>query len=261
MNLSNIFGNKPKTFDVSQVKYKKPVDEQLVHKLSDYIQLTAKHLSKMGLHKIMVGIFETNSLVAATLLKQILKDQVIAMILDFGTEYTNKLAGICNNLNLDAYILKRGKAYQEEMAVYGKNPQHYKRFTAYHLLIQADQMKAALIDTIDKSDRLLGTRPLGFYGHFMPFYSLYKSEIFELAKYLNIPVESGQTYQNFTYDKIDPVLYLLSEKQLNPEEISQEYNIDVDYNSNRIIDLNFLKRLKSHVDKQLFQTPVSQFII
>lgn len=251
MNLSNIFNSKHKTFDVSKVKYKKPVDEQLVNKLTDYIQLTAKHLSKMGLSKIMVGIFETNSLIAATLLKQTLKDQVIAMILDFGTEYTNNLIQICNKLALDAYLLKRGAAYQEEVVSFGKTPNHYKRFTGYHLLIQADQMKAALIDTIDKSDRLLGARPQGFYGHFMPFYALYKSELFDLASFLQIPVDTSQTYQDLTYDKLDPILYLLTEKQLSPEEISKQHNID----------LNWLKRLKSHIDKQLFQTPVSQFII
>lgn len=269
MNLPNIFGNKPKTFDVSQVKYKKPIDEQLVNKLTDYIQLTTKHLAKMGLPKIMVGIFETNSIIAAALLKKALRqaqgkpENIVVMILDFGTEYTKKLSEICNSLNLDAYILKRAEYYQTEVSAYNLHKpldirNFYQRFINYHLLIQADQMRAALIDTFDKSDRLLDIRPQGFYGHFMPFYSLYKSELFDLAKYLNIPVDNSQIYQDLpypgtilTFDKLDPILYLLTEKQLTPEEISQQFNIN----------LHFLKRLKSHIDKQLFQTTTSQFMI
>lgn len=230
---------------------KKPIDDQLVNKLIDYLQQSFKHASKMGLSKIMVGIFETNSIIAASLLKQALNENVVAMIFDFGTDYTNNLVATCNKLSLNSYILKRGAAYQTEVGSFGKTPNHYKRFINYHLLIQADQMKAALVDTIDKSDRLLGTRPQGFYGHFMPFYCLYKSELYELASFLQIPIDRSLTFQNLTYDKLDPILYLLTEKQLSPEEISQQHNID----------LHFLKRLKSHIDKQLFQTTVSQFII
>lgn len=121
-------------------------------------------------------------------------------------------------------------------------------------------MKAALVDTVDKSDRLLGTRPEGFYGHFMPFYCLYKSELYELTKFLNIPDQfiDHTAYQDFpypeivlTWDKIDPILFLLTEKQLSPEEISQKFNID----------LHWLKKLKSHIDKQPLKTTVSQFLI
>lgn len=233
------------------LQYKKPIDAQLINKLTNYIKLTAKYLSKTGLSKIMAGIFEPNSLVAAALLKRVLGENCLGMIFDFGTGHTDNLIAFCNKLALNSYILKRGAAYQAEVAVYGKNPAHYKRFINYHLLIQAEQMKAALVDIADKSDRLLGTRPQGFYGHFMPFYSLYKSEVSDLATLLEISIEKDQTYQDLTYDKIDPLLYLLTEKQLSPEEISEKYNLD----------LHWLKRLKSHVDKQLFQTTVSQFII
>lgn len=236
--------------DLSNVQYKKPIDEQLVNKLIDYLRQFFKHLPKMGLSKIMVGVFEANSIIAATLLKQTLNENVVAMIFDFGTDYTNTLVSTCNKLSLNSYILKRGIAYQEEMAVYGKSPQHYKRFMNYHLLIQADQMKAVLIDTIDKSDRLLGTRPEGFYGHFMPFYSLYKSELQGLASYLQVP-DNLESYQGLTYDKLDPVLFLLTEKLLSPEDISQQFNID----------LLWLKKLKSHIDKQPLKTTISQLII
>lgn len=262
MNLSNLFKSTPKVFDISSVKYKKPIDDQLVNKLIDYFQLSYKHLSK-----IMLGMHgEINSTVAGALLKQALGENAVAMIFDFETPKTNKLVEIGNYLKLESYILKRGSAYQNEVSSYhlhkpGDLKNFYKRFINYHLFVQAQNMGAAVVDTIDKSDRLLGSRQQGFYGHLIPFYSLYKSELYDLAVRLGIPNQfiTPTNYQGLpypgnlvlTWDKIDPVLFLLTEKQLSPEEISQQFNID----------LHFLKRLKSYVNKQLFQTSVSQFII
>lgn len=263
MNLPNLFGDRPKLFDVSSVKFKKPVDQQLVDKLTSYLKLSQKHLSKLGMTKIMVGIFDTNSLIAAKLIKQVLGDQAIALIIDFGTEYTDSLVELCHQLSLNTYLLKREAAYQAEINSYHYHKssdisKFYLRFINYHLLIACDQLKSALADTFDKRDRLSKTRPEGFYGHFMLFYCLYKSELYELANFLKIPsqVTNYKTipYPNnsvLTYGELDPVLFLLTEKQLTPEEISQQYNID----------LPWLKSLKTHIDKQLFQTTVSQFII
>lgn len=263
----NLFQGKSKIFDVSSLEYKKPVGEQLTTKLIYYFQGYFKHLSKQGQHKIMVGIDgEINCLVAANLLKQALGENMIAMILDFGSPLTNNLVDFCTKSGMQTFILKRGKNYQDEVTAYQLHKpsdirQFYGRFVNYHLSIQAEAMKVALVDTIDKSDRLLSTRPEGFYGHLMPFYSLYKSEILDLARFLNIPdqftpvpIYQDIPYPNddsLTYDKVDCVLYLLTEKQLTPEEISQDYNID----------LHWLKRLKSHIDEYSLKTATSQFII
>lgn len=269
MNLSNLFSRESKIFDVSSVKFKKPIDEQLTDKLINYIQLSSKHLSKLGLSKIMVGVYDdTNSLAALVLLKQVLKEDVlVVMIIDCGSLDTNNLAAFCNKLSVNSYILDRQAAYQGEISAYSVHHPtdircFYKRFINYHLLIQADKMGSAVIDTADKSDRLLGTRPEGFYGHFMPFYSLYKSELFDLASLLGMPEENKSSSTSFqdlpypdnlllTFDKIDPVLFLLIDKQLDPEEISKAHNID----------LHWLKKLKSRIDKQTFKTTISKLII
>lgn len=233
-------------------EYKKPVNQELINKLLDYIQLSCKYLSKLGLSKTMIGIYEdTNCLVAAKLLKQALGENAAAMIFDLGTANTNSLIEFCNSISLTSYILKRGEAYQTEVKAYNlhKEPDlnhFYKRFINYHLQIQAEHMKTALVDTIDKSDRLLGTRPEGFYGQLMPFYSFYKSEILDIAKFLGIPDKLINTSS-----ELDPVLYLLAEKLYAPEQISQQYNLD----------LNFVKKLKSRIDKQPLKSTPSQFII
>ena len=248
MNLPKFF-NKSNTFDVSSLKYKKLIDQQLVDKLVGF-------LSKSKDRRVMVEIDGSiNTLVAGMLAKLALGENAIALIFDFETPKTNQLVQICKYLNLESYILKRGSAYQNEVSSYHLHKlsdikNFYKRFISYHLSIQAENMKAQLLDTACKSDRLLDIRPDGFYGHFMPFYSLYKSELFDLARYLNMQDQFPQNIA-LPFDKIDPILFLLTEKQVSPEEISHQFKID----------LPWLKRLKSHVDKHLFQTPVSQFII
>lgn len=246
MNLLNLFQSKP--------EYKKPIDQQLVDKLVDYLQTSFKHSSKI----ILAVDGGVNSIVAGALLKQSLGENVVALVLDFDTPKTETKIQICNYLKLETYCLKRGAAYQREVASYGLQKaadieKFYKRFINYHLSIQSENMKAELIDTASKSDRFLDERPQGFYGHLMPFYSLYKSELYDLAAFLGIPDQfiTPVSYLNLSWDQIDPVLFLLTEKQLTPEEISERCNID----------LQFLKNLKSKIDKKLFQTPISQFII
>lgn len=259
MNLSNLFQSNSDIFDVSSIKYKKPIDGQIIAKLKDRF--------KQGFSKIMVGVTaEANSLTAAVLLKQALEENAIAMVIDLETSHTSNLVNVCSKLGLNTYILKREAAYQAEASSYrfhkSSDIQHFlKRFINYHLLIQADNLKAALVDIIDKSNRLLGTRPEGFYGHLMPFYSLYKSEMYDLARFLGIPDEFTipAVCRELLYpgdiavpwDKLDPVLFLLTEKQISPEQISRQYSVD----------FHWLKRLKSHIDKQSFKTAVSQFIL
>ena len=268
MNLLNLFNGKPKTFDVSSVKYKKPIDEQLPTKLISYLQSYHQRLSKRAYHGILLGIDgEVNSWIAAKLLKQALGDNVWTIVFDFGNPaWTDSLVKFCEQLGLEHTVLNFGPEYQEEISLYKLHKPFdlrlfYYRFINFHLLTMADQLNANLVGTADKSDRLLGIRPEGFYGHFMPFYSLYKSEIYDLAHYLGIPDQYifKTEFQNISYpdklaltwDRIDPVLFLLTEKQLTPQEIAQQYNIDI----------HWLRKLKNLVNKQLFQTTVSKFII
>lgn len=235
--------------DLTSLKYKKPVDEQLVSKLIYFIQSSCRKSSK-----IITEVNGTiNSLVSGVLFKKALGEKSIAMIFDFDTPKTNALVNLCNLLTLETYVLKRGSAYQSELSKYNLHKQEYinsfyKRFVNYHLSVQADIMKASVADTIDKSERLMYQRPDCFYGSFIPFYSLYKTEVYDLAKLLDINQPSNDSAY---WEKIDPVLFLLTEKQSNPEEIAREFNIDPEW----------LKKLKTHIDKDSLKSPVSQFII
>lgn len=148
-------------------------------------------------------------------------EQVLALVLDFDTPETKTKIQICNYLKLETYVLNRGASYQREVASYHLHKQKdvyrfYKRFINYHLSIQAENMKAKLIDVADKSDRLLDQRPEGFYGHLMPFYSLYKSELYDLAAFLGLPdqfithfsyLPAGRQGLSLSWNQIDPVLF------------------------------------------------------
>lgn len=247
MNLPSFFSGKPED-KILSVKYKKPIDGQLVTKLIYFIQSACKKSTK-----VIVEINGTiNSLVAGVIFKKALAEKAIAIIFDFNAQKTEWFVETCKNLEMNTYILNRAAAYYKELTAYRLHKHEaiknfYLRFSNYHLLTVAEHMKAILIDTEDKSDRLISQRPNLFYGTLMPFYSLYKTEVYDLIKFLNIPIEN----QDEDWGKIDPVLFLLTEKQLTPEQIAQEYNLD----------LQWLKKLKSRLDKQSFKTPVSQFII
>lgn len=235
---------------MSLPKYKKIVDEQLVNKLIFFLQTCKKP-------KVITKVDKTiSSLVANVLLKKALGEKSIAMVFDFGTTETEELIDICKMLGLNTYILKRGSFYQKELLAYRLRKEQdikdfYKRFTNYHLITCVDHMKAVLIDTVDKSGRLACHRPDGFYGSLVPFYSLYKTEVYELAKFLQIPDQFIHSDDWDYWKKVDPVLFLLTEKQFTPEKIAQEFNID----------LAWLKKLKTDIDKQSFKTAVSEFII
>lgn len=250
MGLLNLFSDSSKTFDPSSIKYKKNVDQQLVEKLVDY-------LSNLKAHRLMVKIDGgLNCALICLLLEKTLRKDVSLMIIDVDSSLTEKSIALCDNLQLDSYVLDRTKSYQNEILGYkiptgSAREKFFKRFCNYHILTQADQMDAVLIDDFDKSNRLLGTRPTGFYGQFMPFYSLYKSELYDLAKFLNTPSQFFEDQTNQYWDQIDPLLFLLTEKQLAPEEISQQFNVDLEY----------LKKLKTKIDKQMLQKTISEFFI
>lgn len=245
MDLPGFLQSKP---NILSVKYKKTVDGQLLAKLVDFIQTTSKKSPK-----IIIEVSGTiNSLVSGVILKKALGEKAIAIIFDFDTPKTEELISICTKLNFNAYVLKRGGFYQKELASYHLHRQEdianfYRRFVNYHLSVQADIMKAQIADTEDKSDRLTKPRPNAFYGSFMPFYSLYKTEIYDLARILNIDLPANYDY----WKKLDPILFLLTEKQNSPEEIAQEFNLD----------LEWLKKLKRQIDKQSLESTVNQFII
>ena len=109
------------------------------------------------------------------------------------------------------------------------------------LFAYANTKKSLVCGTGNKSELLIGY--FTKYGDggvdFLPLGELYKTQIFELAKYLNIPEElinkpptaglwDGQTDEKemgMSYKNLDKILYGLEQK-LDVEEISKIVNVD-----------------------------------
>ncbi|MBI2431072.1 MAG: NAD(+) synthase [Candidatus Levybacteria bacterium] len=99
----------------------------------------------------------------------------------------------------------------------------------------AKKNKALVVGTENKSEHLLGyfTRFGDSASDIEPIQHLYKTQVYELAKYLNVPQEiinipptaglwQGQTDEEefgFTYEEADQVLYYYFEQKLPIEEI------------------------------------------
>ena len=101
----------------------------------------------------------------------------------------------------------------------------------------AKQLNCLVLGTENKTEYLLGyfTRFGDEASDIEPIQHLYKTQVYELAKYLKVPEEiikatpsaglwSGQTDEGefgFSYQEADPVLYLYFEKKQTVEEIKK----------------------------------------
>ena len=71
-----------------------------------------------------------------------------------------------------------------------------------------------------------------------PIAGLWKTQVFELAKYFNLPIREpsadlwkGQTDEKeleFSYEEADPILYLYCVKKINPKKIIKDFDFSAD---------------------------------
>lgn len=122
----------------------------------------------------------------------------------------------------------------------------------------AQKLNYLVVGTGDKSELLIGY--FTKYGDggvdILPIGDLYKTQVRELAKYLGLPdyiaykpsspaLWEGQTAEGeigINYDIIDPILYLIVEKLMSPEEIANQLNIDL----NVVNKIDKMVRLSQH---------------
>lgn len=126
------------------------------------------------------------------------------------------------------------------------------------LFDQAKRQKALVVGTENKSERLLGyfTRFGDSASDIEPLTNLYKTQVFQLAKYLNIPEEiitkpptaglwEGQTDEGefgFSYKDADEILYQLYDQKKSIEDI-------IAFG----IDREIIEKVKSRVDQNAFK--------
>jgi len=250
-NVESFYPGKPKKIGNLDFEYKKEFDARAVDKICGFIQentVTPDYWAGVA-----VGISDglDGATAAALSLKALGKERVTAVIVNVGDtrehkEQTELAIRSAQALGVTYEVFNASKIYQEfQKFVKERGP-----FTDVNVstrIIQdiifqvADEKNYAVVSTINKSEILTGRIMEYFYGHIAPLTGLFKTEIFDLAKILEVPgeiiarkpggIDTWYDEDTFgvTYDTLDKVLYLLTVKNMTPKEIAKKYNSDEEW--------------------------------
>jgi NAD+ synthase len=228
------------------VKHKKvdlSIDLESVHKI--LISFIMQETRKIGYNRVIIGVSGGIDSALSTFLSvhALGKENVLAFLMPYKTSSEDSLTdgmAVCDALGIerkvvnitpmldtyfemfpDANINRRGnKMARERMSIL------YDMSVVHNALV---------VGTSNKSELLLGYSTL--FGDMAcalnPLGDLYKTQVFELSKYLNLPESVvsktpsadlwvGQTDEKelgFSYFDVDEVLYLLVDKRYRAQEI------------------------------------------
>ena len=261
------FPGKPNKINKIDIKYKRKIDKNFVNSICSFIKDSLEKTTYAGLTKnVVLGLSGgIDSVTMALLCKNALgKARVTCIIVDLGlkehAEQTKFAINIAETLDLNFKVVKSRELLRDYYTAMKTNGP----FTDVNIITRiihnlvfqfADSKLAAVVSTIDKSEILLGRHMEHFYGHFAPLVNLYKTEVYDLAKFLKVPedvmrrepgcVESWFDKDIFgvSYDYIDPILYLISERNQSAKNIAQKYDVD----------RGWLKRVERRVRGQMWR--------
>ncbi|EEU8375593.1 NAD+ synthase [Campylobacter jejuni] len=241
--------------------------QKITEKMCDFIQEKVKNSQSQG---VVLGLSGgIDSALVATLCKRTLKENVFALLMP--TQISNKAnledaLRLCADLNLEYKIIE----IQSILDAFIKQSENTTlvslgNFAArirMSLLYDYSALKNSLvIGTSNKSELLLGYGTI--YGDlacaFNPIGSLYKSEIYALAKYLNLhenfikKAPSADLWENqsdegdlgFSYAKIDEGLKAL---ETNDEKLL------------RTLDPSLIAMLKNRMQKNAFKGKMPEIL-
>ncbi|EHO7342898.1 NAD+ synthase [Campylobacter jejuni] len=241
--------------------------QKITEKMCDFIQEKVKNSQSQG---VVLGLSGgIDSALVATLCKRALKENVFALLMP--TQISNKAnledaLRLCADLNLEYKIIE----IQSILDAFIKQSENTTlvslgNFAArirMSLLYDYSALKNSLvIGTSNKSELLLGYGTI--YGDlacaFNPIGSLYKSEIYALAKYLNLhenfikKAPSADLWENqsdeadlgFSYAQIDEGLKAL---EINDEKLL------------RTLDPSLIAMLKNRMQKNAFKGKMPEIL-
>ncbi|WP_446326483.1 NAD+ synthase [Campylobacter jejuni] len=241
--------------------------QKITEKMCDFIQEKVKNSQSQG---VVLGLSGgIDSALVATLCKRALKENVFALLMP--TQISNKAnledaLRLCADLNLEYKIIE----IQSILDAFIRQSENTTlvslgNFAArirMSLLYDYSALKNSLvIGTSNKSELLLGYGTI--YGDlacaFNPIGSLYKSEIYALAKYLNLhenfikKAPSADLWENqsdeadlgFSYAKIDKGLKAL---ETNDEKLL------------RTLDPSLIAMLKNRMQKNAFKGKMPEIL-
>jgi NAD+ synthase len=252
-----------------RISYRRSVDDKLVRKIHGFFKDAMSALACVGLKNLVVGLSGgLDSIVIARLARDALAGsaQVFAVIVDLGrqdeAERVARIEKAAGRLGIELIPIDGAKLRAATIATCPDDKAFSRMNLDTHLVQMiifhaADIRDAAVVSTSDKSEMVLGRYTECFYGHFAPLADLYKTEVRELARYLgvdNLVTEVRPGCPDYWYDDeilgadfdvIDPILHLLMERKLAPEQIAREFEFS---------DLDWLARVQRRIRVQPART-------
>ncbi|ECO3963773.1 NAD+ synthase [Campylobacter jejuni] len=241
--------------------------QKITEKMCDFIQEKVKNSQSQG---VVLGLSGgIDSALVATLCKRALKENVFALLMP--TQISNKAnledaLRLCADLNLEYKIIEIQNILdsfikQSENATLISLGNFAARIRMSLLYDYSALKNSLVIGTSNKSELLLGYGTI--YGDlacaFNPIGSLYKSEIYALAKYLNLHEnfiekapsadlwenQSDETDLGFSYAKIDEGLKAL---ETNDEKLL------------KTLDSSLIAMLKNRMQKNAFKGKMPEIL-
>ncbi|EAL9115906.1 NAD+ synthase [Campylobacter jejuni] len=241
--------------------------QKITEKMCDFIQEKVKNSQSQG---VVLGLSGgIDSALVATLCKRALKENVFALLMP--TQISNKAnledaLRLCADLNLEYKIIE----IQSILDAFIKQSENTTlvslgNFAArirMSLLYDYSALKNSLvIGTSNKSELLLGYGTI--YGDlacaFNPIGSLYKSEIYALAKYLNLhenfikKAPSADLWENQSDEADLGFFYAKIDKGLKALETNDEKLL-------RTLDPSLIAMLKNRMQKNAFKGKMPEIL-
>jgi len=221
--------------------FKRKVNEDYINKLVKFLKVALNKRKKLEYDNIVVGCSGgLDSTIAMHLLKKALPGNSTAIYIRFDNsdEDMSFVKKISTKLNMPLIIIDAEEIYRAHLLLSHKNniiaKTHLRSRLAVSIIFQyAENTNALVIDTTDKSERVLHLHEGSTRGNISLLKNIYRSEIHDLADFFGIPElkdkPSGckdlinSEVLGVPLHKIDPLLYLINGKKISYDELVQDY--------------------------------------
>jgi len=221
------------------------LDLQAVHKiLTSFI---TEETEKIGFNRVVIGVSGgiDSSLSSFLAVDALERDNVIGYLMPYKTSSKDSVTdglAVCDALGIERHVIEITpmvdsyfNSYSDADLLRRGNKMARERMSI--LYDQSVTQNALVLGTSNKSELLLGYSTL--FGDMAcalnPIGDLYKTQVYELARYLGLPQNvvnkvpsadlwAGQTDEaelGFSYFDVDEVLYLLVDKRYRASEVIQ----------------------------------------
>lgn len=227
------------------------MDNEIIEKRDKIVNWMKQKVSESGASGAVIGLSGgIDSSVVAALAKLALGENVLGVIMPCESieEDSDHAHLLAEKLNINTEFIDLGNVFNslrhslpagEGLAVANMKPR--LRMTALYYF--ANTKNFLVLGTGNRSELLQSyfTKYGDGGADLLPIGKLYKKEVYELARTLNIPIEiiekpasaglwPGQTDEDemgISYDKLDSILRLIFDKKIEYEEVAHNLNIDI----------------------------------